>query len=116
MAIMINPTIAMAKVEHTFLVHESPVLSLHPLLVIILALVIDDVEESQLVDTLAGRHDSQPVSELLLLEELLGPVSCVSIRVDEINSANSAAKLTTVEIRTRKLTSTSDISRRREYG
>lgn len=49
----------------------------YPLLVIILALIVDDVEESQLVDTLAGRHDSQPISELLLLKELLGPANHV---------------------------------------
>jgi len=42
------------------------------LLIVIIALLVDDVEESELVDTLAGRHDTEPVTELLLLEELLG--------------------------------------------
>lgn len=44
------------------------------LLVIIIALVVDDVEEAELIDTLARRHHTEPVTELLLLEELLGPV------------------------------------------
>ena len=46
------------------------------LLLILLTLVVDDVVEAELVDTLGGRDDAQPVTELLLLEELLGPVSC----------------------------------------
>lgn len=41
------------------------------LLVIIIALLVDDVEESELVHTLACRDHSEPVTELLLLEELL---------------------------------------------
>ena len=44
------------------------------LLVIILLLVLHDVEEAELVDTLAGADDAQPVTELLLLEELLGQI------------------------------------------
>jgi hypothetical protein len=45
------------------------------LLVIILGLVVDDVEEAELVDALGGGDDAEPVTELLLLEELLGAVS-----------------------------------------
>lgn len=45
------------------------------LLVIILAFLVDDVEESELVDTLARGDHSEPVTELLLLEELLGPIT-----------------------------------------
>jgi hypothetical protein len=45
------------------------------LLVIILGLVVDDVEEAKLVDALGGGDDAEPVTELLLLEELLGAVS-----------------------------------------
>jgi len=45
-----------------------------PLLVVILSLVIDNVEEAELVDTLGGRDDAEPVTELLLLQELLCPV------------------------------------------
>jgi hypothetical protein len=45
------------------------------LLVIILSLVVDDVEEAELVDTLGGGNDAEPVTELLLLEELLGAIS-----------------------------------------
>jgi len=44
------------------------------LLVIILLSVVDDVEEAELVDTLAGRDDTEPVTELLLLKVLLCPV------------------------------------------
>jgi hypothetical protein len=42
------------------------------LLVIVLSLVVDDVEEAELVDALGGGNDAEPVTELLLLEELLG--------------------------------------------
>jgi hypothetical protein len=42
------------------------------LLVIILGLVVDHVEEAELVDALGGGNDAEPVTELLLLEELLG--------------------------------------------
>ena len=48
------------------------------LFLVLVALVVDHVEESQFIDTLAGRHDTQPVAELLLLEELLRPVHLVS--------------------------------------
>jgi hypothetical protein len=44
------------------------------LLVILVSLVVNDVEELELVNTLAGRDDTEPVTELHLLEELLGPV------------------------------------------
>ena len=44
------------------------------LLLILVALVVDDVVEAELVDTLGGGDDAQPVTELLLLEVLLGPV------------------------------------------
>lgn len=49
------------------------------LLLIILSLVVDDVEEAELVDTLGGGDDTEPVTELLLLEELLGTVKAISI-------------------------------------
>ena len=44
------------------------------LLVILVGLVVDNVEEAELVDTLGGGNDAEPVTELLLLEELLGAV------------------------------------------
>lgn len=43
------------------------------LLVIIISLVVNDVEELELVNTLGGGDDTQPVTELHLLQELLGP-------------------------------------------
>lgn len=42
------------------------------LLVIILSLVVNDVEELELVNAARGGDDAEPVTELLLLEELLG--------------------------------------------
>jgi len=45
------------------------------LLLVILRLVVDDVEEAELVHTLGGGDDAKPVTELLLLEELLGAVN-----------------------------------------
>lgn len=44
------------------------------LLVILISLVVDDVEELELVNTAGGGNDAEPVTELLLLEELLGQV------------------------------------------
>lgn len=43
------------------------------LLVVLVSLVVNDVEELELVDTSGGGDDTEPVTELLLLEELLGP-------------------------------------------
>ena len=43
------------------------------LLVVLVGLVVDDVVELELVDTTRGGDDAEPVTELLLLEELLGP-------------------------------------------
>lgn len=44
-------------------------------IIIVLGLVVDDVEEAQLIDSLGRRHHAQPVAQLLLLEELLRPVA-----------------------------------------
>jgi ribosomal RNA-processing protein 12 len=44
------------------------------LFVVLLSLVVDDVVEAELVDTLGGGDDAEPVTELLLLEVLLGEV------------------------------------------
>ena len=48
------------------------------LLVILVGLVIDNVEEAELVDALGGGNDAEPVTELLLLEELLGAVNVLA--------------------------------------
>jgi hypothetical protein len=45
------------------------------LLVILIGLVVDDVEEAELVHALGGGDDAEPVTELLLLEELLCAVT-----------------------------------------
>lgn len=52
---------------------------MYHLLVIIITFVVDNVEEAKLIDTLAGRNNAKPVAQLLLLEELLGPVHCQSL-------------------------------------
>ena len=46
------------------------------LLVVLVGLVVDNVEEAELVDTLGGGNNTEPVTELLLLEELLGTIVC----------------------------------------
>lgn len=43
------------------------------LLVVVISLVVDDVEELELVHSLRGGDDAEPVTELHLLQELLGP-------------------------------------------
>lgn len=50
------------------------------LLVVLVSLVVDNVEELELVDALGGGDDAEPVTELLLLEELLGQVLEVAAR------------------------------------
>jgi hypothetical protein len=55
--------------------HASIILYATRLLVVILSLVVDDVEEAELVNTLGGGNDAEPVTKLLLLEELLGAKS-----------------------------------------
>lgn len=45
------------------------------LLVVLLGLVVNDVVELELINTLGGGDDAEPVAELHLLEELLGPGS-----------------------------------------
>lgn len=50
------------------------------LLVILIGVIVDDVEELELVHTAGGGDDTEPVTELLLLEELLGQVLEVAAR------------------------------------
>jgi hypothetical protein len=52
----------------------TPILFLAFLLVVLVNLVVNDVEELELVDTTGGGDHAEPVTELLLLEELLGAV------------------------------------------
>src|SRR5277367_4100693 len=46
----------------------------YPLILILIRLIVDNVEEPQLIYALRSGNDTQPVTELLLLEELLCPV------------------------------------------
>jgi hypothetical protein len=49
------------------------------LLVILIGVIVDDVEELELVHTAGGGDDAEPVTKLLLLEELLGPVFPIAL-------------------------------------
>ena len=51
------------------------------LLVVIVTFVVNNVEELELIDTLGGGDDAEPVTELHLLEELLGPSLEVSAAI-----------------------------------
>jgi hypothetical protein len=53
-------------------------ISTSPLLIIILVGIVDNIEESKLVDTLGSGDNTKPISQLLLLEELLCPISTMS--------------------------------------
>ena len=48
------------------------------LLIIVISILVDNVEEAQLVDTLAGADHPQPIAQLLFLEELLRQVLQIS--------------------------------------
>jgi hypothetical protein len=70
----------MANLFHaTFATHDrcTSICERHPLLIILLISVVDNVEEAELVDTLAGRNHAKPVTKLLLLEVLLCPVHTI---------------------------------------
>jgi len=56
------------------------------LLIILVSVIVNDVEESELVDTLRSRHNTEPIPELLLLEELLGQVLEVSSREVDVRN------------------------------
>ena len=62
-------------ISHLNSLHHPSIVAL---LVILLSSIINNVEESELVDTLARGDNTEPISQLLLLEELLGPVHWVS--------------------------------------
>lgn len=46
----------------------------NPLLVILIIAIVNDVEEAKFVNTLASGNDTEPVTEEVLLEELLGTI------------------------------------------
>lgn len=48
------------------------------LLIILVRIIIDNIEEPELIHPLRGRYHPQPITELLLLEEFLRPVTIVS--------------------------------------
>ena len=80
----------------------KPEKELHPslldatnLLVIVLVLVVDDVVELELVDTGRGGDDAEPVTELLLLEELLGPKSPNTVSTSHSSSIDPFSKTKT---------------------
>jgi hypothetical protein len=57
----------------SFTIHRN-IISIDPLLIVLLIGIIDNIEESELVDTLGGRDNTEPISQLLLLEKLLCPI------------------------------------------
>lgn len=63
--------------------------NLFRLLVVLVSLVVDDVEELELVDTARGGNDAEPVTQLLLLEELLGPGNMESVLYARANTLPS---------------------------
>jgi len=66
-----------ARYPHSLSIVTS--ISIDPLLIVLLIGIIDNVEESELVNTLGGRDNTEPISQLLLLEELLCPIPAVSV-------------------------------------
>lgn len=48
------------------------------LLLLLFTLVVDDIIEAELVGAARGGDNAQPVTELLLFEELLGPTVITS--------------------------------------
>ena len=56
-------------------------ISVNPLLIIFLIGIVNNVEEAELVDTLRRRDDTEPISQLLLLEELLCSIPKMSAMV-----------------------------------
>jgi len=62
----------------SFTIHRN-VISIESLLIVLLIGIIDNVEESELVDTLGGRDNTEPISQLLLLEKLFCPIPAVSV-------------------------------------
>lgn len=69
-----NPVHSQKLFCDLFFVHDIPVAERRNLLLLLVALLVDDVVEAELVDTLGGGDNAEPVTELLLLEVLLGPV------------------------------------------
>lgn len=56
---------------------------------------MDDVVEAELVDTLGGRDDAEPVTELLLLEVLLGPVE---MEKNSVSGSSPDARIAGLEL------------------
>jgi NAD-dependent oxidoreductase involved in siderophore biosynthesis len=91
--------------------------NLFRLLVVLVSLVVDDVEELELVDTARGGDDAEPVTELLLLEELLGPVVQGSVLYSRVyaflnfneRSGNQRQNVQVLEVTTRELVVGNDL-------
>lgn len=69
--------------SQTLAVIAKPMLIL--LLIVVLISIIDHIEEPKLIDSLARAHHSQPVPQLLLLQELLGSKVAVAISIASNN-------------------------------
>lgn len=76
------------------------------LLLILIITVVDDVEEAESVDTLGGGDNTEPVTELVLLQELLGAVACalVSLFIHKFaRGARFRNNVQVLEVATREL-------------
>jgi hypothetical protein len=81
------------------------------LLVVLIGLVVDNVEEAELVDTLGGGDNAEPVTELLLLEELLGTVfSIVSARQLPFRCMTEEDNVQVLKVATRELLVGNDLN------
>jgi len=58
------------------------------LLLIFIIVLVNDIEELKLIDTLGGRDNTEPVPELVLLQELLGQVLKVAPRKWDMRNNN----------------------------
>jgi len=68
------------------------------LLVILLSLVVDDVEELELIHALRGRDDTEPVTELHLLEELLRAIRGVMLVHDPVSRREIRGPIQILEV------------------
>lgn len=79
----------------------------HSLFIVVITFIVDDIEESELVDALAHADNPQPIPQLLLLEELLGPVKL---------STSASRGLFQISLGGELLTGTSSIAQRTQYA
>ena len=100
---------AAAHRRHALLHEMYPIL-----LIILVCIVVDHIEESKLVDTLRRGDHSEPISQLLFLEEFLCPNEDVLVTVTTSKIALLALK-PDITIKDDILTNISDIDQKTVY-